>query len=373
MPGMPGTFHDDEDAVRRMLADLDATPRRPFDAGVALFGGRRRRRRRAVSAALATAMVASVASGAVAQSVGRQDLQTMPSPAETPRTDPEPPTPAPAPRQRADGAVTVTYQDGTTVTWPGPRSGKQWVADPRPGSAEAASPRLRGWEREVHDRLPWNGSPEAFGLAHSGSGPVSYAWFSGGSVSALWAQGPLVSTALGPDPCSHWPSSPQQRNGRAGCRVVQVEGRSGSHPVVVHERGALTEVFSVRGDGTVVALSFQPEPFETTAMTGEMLARIALGLPDGEPRAAATEKPGDGGRVSVSTHCGVRSLRVDGDLWIADPPLGGHNPPEGWDDNEQTGRFRVDGDRAVFDDGNGHRAEFRRASEGEANPNEGCE
>jgi hypothetical protein len=44
-----------------------------------------------------------------------------------------------------------------------------------------------------------------------------------------------------------------------------------------------------------------------------------------------------GVRVAVRSHCGVTSLTIRGQLWLADPPLGDHNPPPGWDENETIG------------------------------------
>jgi hypothetical protein len=76
----------------------------------------------------------------------------------------------------------------------------------------------------------------------------------------------------------------------------------------------------------------------------------------------------------VSTHCGVMSTIFEGDLWIAEPPLGDHNPPPGWDENRQQGTLTPAGpDKMRFDGGEGRVATFRRAAEGEPDPNEGCE
>jgi ribosomal protein L36 len=48
-------------------------------------------------------------------------------------------------------------------------------------------------------------------------------------------------------------------------------------------------------------------------------------------------------RVVVPSHCGVLSVRVHDVLWLADPPLGDHNPPPGWDENETPGYLTRDG------------------------------
>jgi hypothetical protein len=79
-------------------------------------------------------------------------------------------------------------------------------------------------------------------------------------------------------------------------------------------------------------------------------------------------------RLSLTTHCGVLSAVVDGKLWIADPPLGDHNPPPGWGENETLGVFIVGArDRAMFRGQDGQIALFRRANPGEPDPGAGCE
>jgi hypothetical protein len=78
--------------------------------------------------------------------------------------------------------------------------------------------------------------------------------------------------------------------------------------------------------------------------------------------------------VSVPSHCGVLSLWVNGRLWLADPPLGQHNPPPGWDENTTTGRLLKTGPgRAVFTGEGGQEASFERAPRGAEDPNAGCE
>jgi hypothetical protein len=65
---------------------------------------------------------------------------------------------------------------------------------------------------------------------------------------------------------------------------------------------------------------------------------------------------------------------VDGQLWLADPPLGDHNPPQGWDENETSGYFAVTrGNRGLFVGDGGQQAKFRRATSGSSDPNSGCE
>lgn len=102
------------------------------------------------------------------------------------------------------------------------------------------------------------------------------------------------------------------------------------------------------------------------------------------PSASASSTPSDeslpaspsekGVRVAVPSHCGVLSLTVRGRLWLADPPLGDHNPPPGWGENETVGVFLQTGPgRAVFEGEGGQSASFRRAPLGAEDPNAGCE
>lgn len=81
-----------------------------------------------------------------------------------------------------------------------------------------------------------------------------------------------------------------------------------------------------------------------------------------------------GVRVAVPSHCGVLSITINGRLWLADPPLGDHNPPPGWNENQTMGYFVETGSRQgrFFGDG-GQRASFRRAAVGADDPNAGCE
>lgn len=79
-------------------------------------------------------------------------------------------------------------------------------------------------------------------------------------------------------------------------------------------------------------------------------------------------------RVAVPSHCGVVSITIDGRLWLADPPLGDHNPPPGWEENETWGYWVPAGpERAEFHGDEGQRASFRRAPAGAEDPNAGCE
>lgn len=89
------------------------------------------------------------------------------------------------------------------------------------------------------------------------------------------------------------------------------------------------------------------------------------------PPTSRTEK---GVRVNVPSHCGVLSLTANGRLWLADPPLGDHNPPRGWDENQTAGvLLQKRPGRAIFKGDGGQRALFRRAPRGAEDPNAGCE
>jgi hypothetical protein len=96
---------------------------------------------------------------------------------------------------------------------------------------------------------------------------------------------------------------------------------------------------------------------------------LASTLTAATPAAAAST----GLRHTVSSHCGVLSTTVDDVLWLADPPLGDHNPPAGWDENDTPGVFAVQGaDVAVFTADTGVTARFVRAPAGTSDPG-GCE
>ena len=88
----------------------------------------------------------------------------------------------------------------------------------------------------------------------------------------------------------------------------------------------------------------------------------------------ASAPAGTGVRVAVPSHCGVLSVTIEERLWLADPPLGDHNPPPAWDENETVGSFvETDAGRAEFYGDGGQRASFRRAPLGAENPNKSCE
>ena len=81
-----------------------------------------------------------------------------------------------------------------------------------------------------------------------------------------------------------------------------------------------------------------------------------------------------GARHTLEVHCGVLSTYYEGQLWLADPPLGNYNPPAGWDENRVDGEFITTGEgSADFRGDNGERATFHRAEQGDRDTNEGCE
>lgn len=81
--------------------------------------------------------------------------------------------------------------------------------------------------------------------------------------------------------------------------------------------------------------------------------------------AAQQQAPGSGGyRVALFIHCGVRDARVNGQRWMADPPLRlNGSPPPGWGANEAPGLFVIDPSQtsATFHADSGKTAHFRPA------------
>ncbi len=81
-----------------------------------------------------------------------------------------------------------------------------------------------------------------------------------------------------------------------------------------------------------------------------------------------------GKRLSIRSHCGVVSVWVGKALWLADPQLGGHNPPAGWDENQTHGYFfTTEKERATFVGDGGQVANFKLAATGTEDPLAGCE
>jgi len=79
-------------------------------------------------------------------------------------------------------------------------------------------------------------------------------------------------------------------------------------------------------------------------------------------------------RIAVESHCGVQSVWLGDTLWLANPPLGDHNPPPGWGENTTPGYFTVvvEGG-AVFRGDAGQVAMFRKAPPDADDPAAGCE
>ncbi|GAA4975646.1 hypothetical protein [Kineococcus glutinatus] len=185
--------------------------------------------------------------------------------------------------------MTITYQDGTTVTWRGPTRGEGWTVEPDrieevPGSPALTSERLNTWDRTMRDEIFAGGYDEELGIDLGPDGHLSYARSTGVYSSLIWAQGPEL-TWLDLDPCSQWPASAtlELPPGGAVCRVLTIDG----HPVVAAEQpvqeidgmgtGGNT-VFSVRPDGVAVVLG-QSSVHGEPVLTSEDLARAALTLP----------------------------------------------------------------------------------------------
>ena len=93
-------------------------------------------------------------------------------------------------------------------------------------------------------------------------------------------------------------------------------------------------------------------------------------VPTSSPSRATTA---GGVRIEVRSHCGVLSVTVAGRLWIADPALGDHNPPPGWDENRTPGSFVQTGKAAAeFHGDQGQYAAFRLAAPGTPDPGADC-
>lgn len=123
------------------------------------------------------------------------------------------------------------------------------------------------------------------------------------------------------------------------------------------------------------AVTDYPEGCRIAALVdGEAKEYLAVRDDRDEPLPCAVERGAESGvRVSVPSHCGVLSVTVEGQLWLADPPLGDHNPPSGWDENETGGVFTQIGPRhAEFRSDSGEVASFKLAPAGAEDPNAGC-
>ena len=105
------------------------------------------------------------------------------------------------------------------------------------------------------------------------------------------------------------------------------------------------------------------------------LERVTPAVPVGDQGPfVLLNPPPTGVWVTVPSHCGVLSVTVDGRLWLAEPPLGDHNPPPGWGENRTSGLWVVTSPgRAEFHGDLGQRASFRQAPVGAKDPDAGCE
>lgn len=125
----------------------------------------------------------------------------------------------------------------------------------------------------------------------------------------------------------------------------------------------------------------ESEPSGAAAILREEPSSAPTGKPHERrerPRKASTPPTaapsGNGIRVSVPSHCGVTSAWVEGELWLATPPLGGHNPPPGWGENETAGYFVVTGaGQGEFHGDGGQKARFHKAEADTPDSNAGCE
>lgn len=159
--------------------------------------------------------------------------------------------------------------------------------------------------------------------------------------------------------------------GRTSVLALGQEGRGkGCCPVV----GWLSEgVVALETNGRVLAWTVGSDTLHRVAETTGLATRREYTSASWAWQSLSDEGA-FGTRTAISSHCGVNSTWFNGELWLATPPLGDHNPPPGWDENETTGTFEVTGPgRAEFRSDNGPVARFRLAEPGAPDPNAGCE
>ena len=75
----------------------------------------------------------------------------------------------------------------------------------------------------------------------------------------------------------------------------------------------------------------------------------------------SAEDDEQGVAFSLYTHCGISELTYHGECYSrVGGPLDDDNgnPPEGWDNPEQSGQLRIEGDVAIFTDTKGHDERF---------------
>jgi hypothetical protein len=103
---------------------------------------------------------------------------------------------------------------------------------------------------------------------------------------------------------------------------------------------------------------------------------VAVALATVTLTACGATRKGTERELTLRTHCGVLSARIDGVLWLVSPALGSESgkPPPGWGQNETAGTWRESGDgRAEFRTRSGKLARFVRARPGQRDPATGCE
>lgn len=92
---------------------------------------------------------------------------------------------------------------------------------------------------------------------------------------------------------------------------------------------------------------------QRTHMVAVLLAALfTAGCDSATPTQSASADPSTS-PLSVYTHCGIESIRIDGRWWHAEPPLYSQKrsgPPAGWSDPYQEGTLTMESaERAVFE------------------------
>jgi hypothetical protein len=110
---------------------------------------------------------------------------------------------------------------------------------------------------------------------------------------------------------------------------------------------------------------------------------LAAGQQSQQPLARSTPSPSPTKEVQVGVpyphklfvHCGTLGTTFAGRNWDADPSISEHNPPPGWDENEEPGTMTlISQDRAEFRSStDGKTVQFKLRPDGSPDPNENCE
>lgn len=189
----------------------------------------------------------------------------------------------------------------------------------------------------------------------------------------VWRGYPLIAYVV---PTSAVPSASElilvARRQVKGQAVDVMKGEDNTTRMLRFVLGPDTWLLSSRDSGTVSVALVEALLDSRSPRAGSSSAP-ATSVPTNE--SLATASPSEKGvRVAIRSHCGVVSLTSKGQLWLADPPLGDHNPPPGWDENVTMGVLVETGaGRAIFEGDGGQRASFQRAPHGVEDPNEPCE